>query len=95
MSELATVLILLLGFFVVGVALFFPMRWLLTRNNPASKESPKVTPSGYLQMALVVSALLVLIWYKEAGSKIAIVTFGILALVASVWGVILARKSKR
>ena len=53
MSSLG-ILIMIAGAVAIGAVLFFPMRWLLTRNNPESAMSPKVTSGDFLQAALVV-----------------------------------------
>ena len=95
MSEIAIILVLLLGALVIGAALFFPMRWLFTRNATANRDSPRVTASGYLQVALVVAVLLVLIWYKEAGNKAAGIVFATLMLIATIVGGFLVHKAKR
>ena len=76
---------MIIGAFVIGAVLFFPMRWLLTRNNLETKESPRVTPSGYLQIALVVAVMLIVAWHMEAGNKTATIIWTILGIGGSVW----------
>ena len=76
---------MIVGVFVIGTVLFFPMRWLFTRNKPEARKSPKVPPSGYLQIALVVAVMLMLAWHMEAGNKIASIIWAVLGIGGSVW----------
>ena len=85
MSGLTVILILSAGAFAIGAVLFFPMRWLLTRNNPESTNSPKVTLSGFLQAALAVALLLVIAWFMESGNKTASVIWGLLIIGGNIW----------
>ena len=94
MSGFSVILLLSAGALAIGLMLFFPMRWLLTRNNPESANSPKVTASGYLQAALAVALLLVIAWFMESGNKTASVIWGLLLIGGSIWLYFKTKKKK-
>ena len=85
MSSVALIFTLIAGALAIGIVLFFPMRWFLTRNNPESERSPNVTAIGFLQAALVVVLMLIIAWFMEAGNKTASIVWGALVIGGNVW----------
>ena len=94
MSGVGVILVMLLVFFVIGVLIYIPVRWLVGRNSDTVSNSPKVTPWMLIQMAAAVGTLLVLAWYMEAGNKIASVVWGLIAIGGNIWLYFAVKKNK-
>ncbi|MEM8816913.1 MAG: hypothetical protein AAGE85_13890, partial [Pseudomonadota bacterium] len=57
-------------------------------------EVPKAKAGDYLLTVLLVTALLVIAWFMEAGNEAARLVFVAISVVVAVWGRILVRKAK-
>ena len=79
---------------VIGAILFFPMRWLAMRNAPNNGAVRDITSKDLFLMVPLVLFLLTLVWFMEAGNKLAAGVFALITASATIAGVVMLKKQK-
>ena len=86
--------ILALGALVLGVVLYFPIRWVMLRSVPQDAESRKVEPKDLLYVIAILGVLITLVWFREAGNKTAAGIVAAITILAPLAGIYLLNRSK-
>lgn len=96
--HLDAIAIILVISLALGLLLYLPIRWLMTRNLDQEQQenvSRPVPVKSWPSLVAAISAFLVVVWFREAGHPLAnsIFTIGFIALPVAAL-IVLARWKK-
>ena len=91
---LEAIVILGSGVLVIGVTLFYIIRFITYFFHPEYRSAPEMSAAQWLDAVWVISGLLVLLWYIFAGSTMAVVVYIALLAGTKIYAYIFISKSR-
>ena len=73
-------------FFVAGILIYVPSRWIYFKYNPEAAKSPNVDSKTFIISIFTIGALLGLFGMAVFGNKTAAVIYAVVMLVAGIYG---------
>lgn len=87
MAAVATVIVLLLGGVLIGLALFLALRWWVVNVEVGEDKSRIARPAEVAQVAFIIPYLILLMWFWTGNDRIAASVFLVITVVANVLAV--------